>query len=227
MNVTARVKAAADRPDLWAGFRKMPVVLQTYACFVLLMIGFWGLALAVGFWPAANHLIASWTGATLFIWYLPTFNMLLIWINPTQNRRRRLIVGSLCGLLVGSLATGIIDTRDGLSDVRVTRAAQTANPSFQYSPLRPVFYVVVPTFWILMLLSPQIWRWWSEKGDGPVSVAIADLLYWVFVTAACTALSIALVGHARHRLDVGKTYAEALARMRASQQAIPSPTKTP
>jgi hypothetical protein len=227
--VTANVNTESQ-PGYWAAFRQMPIALQSYACFTLLVFISGGLALAALVW-SANGLTTPWTNSWLFVWYqtyLLTFSILGMCINPVLNRWRKLILGSLCGLLVGALLIGISDMRDALSsDARVTLAAQTADPALQYPPLRPVLYVVVPAFWILMLLSPQIWRWQSAKVDGKVPFALVDLFYWLFVVAACTALSIALVGHARHRLDVGATYAEAIARMKASQQSISSPAKSP
>jgi hypothetical protein len=76
-------------------------------------------------------------------------------------------------------------------------------------------------------LSPQIWRWQSGKLDGRVPVTLVDLFYWLFVAAACTALSISLVGFARNRLAVGQTLAELLAKQKAASQASPSPSKAP
>ncbi len=233
MNTAAarsNLNVASDSPRFWRAFRQMPVVLQAYACFTLLAVITGGIVLSLLAW-SADGLTTPWTNSWLILgyqMYLPTLNILLICINPTQNRRRRLILGSLCGLLVGALLIGISDMRDALSsDARLTLAAQTADPALQYPPLRPVLYVVVPAFWILMLLSPQIWRWQTEKVDGKVPVALIDLFYWLFVVAVCTSLSIALVGFARNRLEVGQTLSEMLAKSKAAAQASPSPSKTP
>jgi hypothetical protein len=233
MNATAArsgLNVAAERPRFWASFRQIPAVLQAYACFTLLVSVCGLVAIVVLTW-SANGLTTPWTNTWSAVWYqmfLPTFSILLMAINPTQNRRRRLIVGSLCGLLVGALLIGINDMRNALSsDGRVTLAAQTADPALQYPPLRSVVYIVVPAFWILMLLSPQIWRWQSGKLDGRVPVTLVDLFYWLFVAAACTALSISLVGFARNRLAVGQTLAELLAKQKAASQASPSTSKAP
>jgi len=226
--VTANTNVSQERPRFWASFRQMPAVLQAYACFALLLMIVGGLALAIVLW-SANGLTTPWTHSWSAVWYqmyLLTLSSLCIYMNPAI-RRRRLLLGSFCGLLVGALLIGISDMREGLSAVNVTLAAQNASSMFQYAPLRPVLYVVVPAFWILMLLSPQVWRWQTGKVDGKVPVALVDLFYWLFVVAVCTSLSIALVRHAHHRLEVGQTLAEMLAKSKAAAQASPSPSKTP
>lgn len=228
MNATtaaANANFSQERVRFWASFRQMPAVLQAYACFTLLVFLSGGLALAA-LVRSAHGLTTPWTNSWSAVWhqmYLLTFSVLGMCPNPALNQWRKVIQGSLCGLLVGALLIGIGDMLSGLSAVRVTLAAQNAGPGFQYAPLRPVLYVVVPAFWILMLLSPQIWRW--QTGKAPV--ALVDLFYWVFVVAACMLLSIVLVGHARHRLEVGQTIAEMLAKSKAASQASPSPAKTP
>jgi len=127
-----------------------------------------------------------------------------------------------------ALMAGIADTLELLSDVTVTMAAQTTQPSLQHHPVRPVLHVVVPAFWFLMLLSPQVQCWMrTPPEEGPVPFTLVDIFYCVFVAAVCTSLSIALVGFARNRLEVGQTLAEMLTKSKTAAQASPSPSKTP
>lgn len=223
---TMNTNVAPERVRYWPAFRQMPVVLQAYAGISGISLVFVFLGLAAMFWPSAKRWMQPWSEPAFFNFYLLTISVMASL--PTKHQMRKLLVGCLFLMLLMGLLMGIADTLELLSDVAVTMAAQTTQPSLKHHPVRPVFHVAVPAFWFLMLLSPQVRRWMrTPPEEGPVPFSLVDLFYCVFVAAVCTSLSIALVGFARHRLDVGQTYAELLAKSKAAAQASPSPSKTP
>jgi glucan phosphoethanolaminetransferase (alkaline phosphatase superfamily) len=209
----------AGAAPYWASFRRMPLVLQAYAAFAVGAAVLWCLALAALLLPSVNRHIAPYGGVTSLSGYL--FTLYFIFAIPTQPRRWT--VFALAPLVSIVLISGVTDMLRLLSDTNVAHTAQTTNPFLQYAPLRPVLNIVVPLFWILMICSPQVWRWArARETDRQFQSSLLDLFYLIFVCALCISLSIGLTNYVHRRHAVGAKMAQPGTVPQASPPATPS-----
>lgn len=197
----ANMNVAPDRAAYWAVFRQMPLVLQAYAWFVCVAVVAWCAGMLLLLWPAANRAVLPYfSGMDLHYYAFTIYFAFSLPIRP----RRRFLVFSLAALVSIGLWAGLFNMFLSLSDANLAQAAST-NPHLRYEPLRAVISIVVPLFWIMMLLSPEVWRWSCGKDTVSRSrYAVLDLLYLVLVCAICTALSLGLIGHVRERVSAAK-----------------------
>jgi hypothetical protein len=197
----------------------MPLVLQAYAAFAVGAVVLWCAAFAVLLWPNANRHIAPYGGVNALSGYL--FTLYFIFAIPVQPRRWAVFV--LAPLISVVLISGVTEMLRLLSDANVAHTAQTANPFLQYAPLRPLFSIVVPLFWILMICSPQVWRWTRARDtDRQFQSSLLDLFYLIFVCALCISLAIGLTNYVHRRLTIGVKMAQPGTVLRASPQITPS-----
>jgi len=72
----------------------------------------------------------------------------------------------------------------------------SGNAYLVYHDFRPAFVVVLPVFWMAMLVSPSMRAWIrgtaSDEEFGPYQVSLADLMYLVLIACIALASSLAL-----------------------------------
>ncbi|REK19411.1 MAG: hypothetical protein DWQ37_01025 [Planctomycetota bacterium] len=178
----------------------MPYVLQAYAAFVSFVLLAWIACLVSLGFPAIGNRLAPYGVVTSLNLYLFTVYSVFALPGRTQSRRMAL---SLAPLVSATMFSGLFDLYRMLAGGHAVYTAHTTNPYLQYAPMRAVICIAVPLFWVLMLLSPSVWRWVRQKDlKRRVHLSLLDLFYLMLVVAVCTALSLQLVSYARGRLAV-------------------------
>ncbi|MEX2112542.1 MAG: hypothetical protein WD845_05115 [Pirellulales bacterium] len=182
-------------PGKFARFRVAPVFLQAYTVFVIVVSI---LSMTVFFAPPLNRAIVPYTGWNPGMIYMFTIFFSVTAAIGGQRGQRRVIYGIVLLLGLG-IGIGLFDMALAWKNPSMLQASQT-NPYLVYAAQRPIFTVVAPLAWLLLLLSPVMRKWIKGDADtdgvGPkqYQFALVDLLYVMMVVAVCFALSIALVG---------------------------------
>lgn len=135
----------------WFRFTHAPLILRAYVVFALVASA---LAFSGFYAPPLNAAIIPYTGWSSLGLYLFTLFFAIAAI-LTPQRKQVYAVAALLGLFV---LLGAIDTyRYTLGPEAGT--TDFGNPYLIYHPLRPVFTIALPAFWLVLLISPIMRKW--------------------------------------------------------------------
>lgn len=201
MSTTPQSPTPGARDGYWASFRRMPLVLQAYAGFAVIACVVWLTSTGLLFLPGAARYLAPLNLGMALSAYI--FTLYFAFSMPLQPHPRAMTL-ALVPMVSIALFSGIFDVARLRSDTLVAAIARANSPFMDFSPWRPVISIAMPLYWILLLLSPSVWRWNAAKNHGRGSqFALLDLFYLVLVIAICTGLSLALMAYVRGRLEAG------------------------
>lgn len=146
-----RSSSSPDRPSFLDSFWAAPLELQLFAAFSILVVGLEFFLVLIG--PSTfREALLPYTGWSASMPY--AFGMLLvIALIRTKNLRfRRTIVA----ILVVYMVYGVV----GLASAPVR---STTNPYLVVSPLRPLWTLLIPILWILVLCNPRVGRYCADE----------------------------------------------------------------
>lgn len=135
----------------WLRFTQAPLLLRGYLLFALVASL---LAISGIFAPSLSGAIIPYTGWSGLTFYLFTLFFAISAI-LTPQRKQIYGVAALLGLAV---LFGAVDS------IRHTSGPEAGTPDFgnpylTYHPYRPIFTVVIPAVWLLLLISPTMRKW--------------------------------------------------------------------
>jgi hypothetical protein len=184
-NLTSEaIEPAGFAPGWRERFKHAPLVLQAYIVFVIAAIAFSFAALFVR--PLGNAVlpIIGGTGGVNL-----GFTLYFAIVAALGQGRMVLAVVALLALFA---LFGGWETVRHLAAPTAT-AVYSANSALRYHDLRPAFTVVLPVCWILLLLSPAMWRWMRrDQRVRAYQFSLSDLLYLMLVVCLGLAASLAL-----------------------------------
>jgi hypothetical protein len=174
----------------WTRFRQSPLLLQSFVAFAIFAAAVTFVGIAVRPLGALIVPFIGWSGGINYL------NTLFFAISAAITRQRRLVWGAVAMLAVFVAIDGVQTVRHLVSYNESAQAS--GNPYLVVHDLRPVFTLVLPATWILLLSSPGMWRWMNGapcgERDRRRQMSIADLMYLVAVVAVSLAVSLALFG---------------------------------
>ena len=135
----------------WFRFTQAPLILRAYVVFALVASG---LSLSGFYAPPLNAAIVPYTGwSSLGLYAFTLFFAIAAILTP--QRKQVYAVAALLGLFV---LLGAFDTFRYTLGPAAGRP-DSGNPYLTYHPYRPIFTIVLPAFWLLLLISPIMRKW--------------------------------------------------------------------
>ena len=170
---------AARGTNWWVRLTRAPVILQAYIVFTLFAVSF---SMTASFVPPLGRIVVPYTGWTGGINYGFT---LFFAVAAALVPQRRMIYAVIA--LLGLFALfGCLEMIGHL--VWLGPASQNfENPYLIYHGLRPAFDIVLPAFWIALLLSPSMRKWINDPATpnayAPRQFSLVDLLYLMLIVS--------------------------------------------
>ena len=120
------------------------------------------IASSVFYAPHFDELIVPFTGwSGLSIYMFTLMGVIMAMFTPYRKA-----IYDIAGMLALIAVFGLFDTYDHTWGSRACRE-DYGNPYLMYHPLRPLINIVLPLFWMTLLISPAMKRW-VKSGDQPV-----------------------------------------------------------
>ena len=141
--------------SVWKRFNQAPLILRAYVVFTLFAAL---LSLSPFYSKALNEALIPYLGWSGFTGY--TFSIYFA-INAALVRPPKVMIYIL---LIFSVLSAIFGIQDTINHV-LTPSVDFNNPYLTYSEIRPLFTVILPIAWSLLLISSPMRKWANKPRE--------------------------------------------------------------
>lgn len=134
-------------------FKEAPLELKVFALFCLI-ISFYGILIHPFLPPKFTELIIPYTGTSLTKGY----PVCLVFIFGLFAGYKKGVVN----FQIACIAMLVMHVGFGIQDLLIERSGTESNPYLYHHPLRPIWTIIIPGIWAIILMSPRIRRFMNK-----------------------------------------------------------------